>query len=91
MISCCANPACGKPLHYLREGRIYIFECVVGTDGRGKAGQRHLEHYWLCGACIPTLALVQDAQGRVHLLPRRDVLHDHGESVAPAPQARMAS
>jgi hypothetical protein len=85
MISCCANPACGKPLHYLREGRIYVFETAAAER---KAGQRRLEHYWLCGACSPTLALVQDTHGHVHLLPR---LHADRETFATAASVRLAS
>ena len=26
MVNQCANPKCGKPLHYLREGRIFVFD-----------------------------------------------------------------
>ncbi len=89
MISCCANPACGKPLHYLREGRIYVFETVaVAAAAGGTARPRRLEHYWLCGDCSLTLALVQDTRGRVHLLPR---LHTDREAFATADSVRMAS
>lgn len=87
MISCCANPACGKPLHYLREGRIYVFETVAATAG-GNARPRRLEHYWLCGDCSPTLALVQDTHGRVHLLRR---LHTDRETFATQAPVGMAS
>lgn len=87
MISCCANLACGKPLHYLREGRIYVFETVAAAVG-GTARPRRLEHYWLCGDCSPALALVQDTHGRVHLLPRQ---HTDRETFATAASVRMAS
>ena len=26
MVNQCANPSCAKPLHYLREGRIFVFD-----------------------------------------------------------------
>lgn len=52
MVNNCANPQCAKPLHYLREGRIFVFEVQERPmDGNGKSQGHHLEHYWLCGAC----------------------------------------
>ena len=70
MVSNCANPGCGKPLHYLREGRIYIFDASVRTTEPGAKRVRCLEHYWLCGACAEALILVQDPQGIIHVLSR---------------------
>ncbi|HEY1809841.1 MAG TPA: hypothetical protein VGG42_14850 [Acidobacteriaceae bacterium] len=69
MVSHCANPKCAKPLHYLREGRIFVFE-VAGTDpdGSGKRTRR-LEHFWLCGTCSQTMAMEQSANG-VRAVPR---------------------
>lgn len=63
MVNNCANPACGKPLHYLREGRVYVF-AVAGaqTDARGKHVST-LQHYWLCGVCSQNMTMIQDAQG----------------------------
>jgi len=91
MISNCANPDCGKPLHYLREGRIYIFNTPTATVASGKTGQRRLEHYWLCGVCMEKLTLAQDGQGRIHLLKRR-AAHDCGDSVtSTARTTRLAS
>jgi len=40
-----------KPLHYLREGTIYIFEIVGADTTNGKRKGHSLEHYWLCGDC----------------------------------------
>jgi hypothetical protein len=40
-----------KPLHYLREGTIYIFEIVESAAADGKRKGHRLEHYWLCGDC----------------------------------------
>lgn len=70
MVSNCANPLCGKPLVYLRDGQIYIFDVSSGPpDVKGRR-QRRLEHYWLCGACSKTMTLVNDTQGvRVVLRP----------------------
>lgn len=51
MVDYCANPQCMKPLHYLREGTVYIFEIVESTPADGKRNGHSLEHYWLCGDC----------------------------------------
>ncbi|HEX4039634.1 MAG TPA: hypothetical protein VHX37_16370 [Acidobacteriaceae bacterium] len=65
MLSHCANPKCRKPLHYLREGRIFVFDLSSDTpDGSGKRTRR-LEHYWLCGACSESLAMEQSESGVV--------------------------
>jgi hypothetical protein len=70
MVSNCANAGCGKPLHYLRDGRIYIFDTSVGATSPGEKRQRHLEHYWLCGTCAETLMMTQDSQGVIRVIPR---------------------
>lgn len=63
MVSHCANPKCEKPLHYLREGRIFVFDVAAGeADGNGKRSRR-MEHYWLCGECAQTMAMQQSADG----------------------------
>lgn len=84
MVSYCANPGCGKPLHYLREGRIYVFDASLAAGSPGKKRERRLEHYWLCGACAATLILVQDAQGWIRVLSRPVVVRDSGEEIVPA-------
>lgn len=61
MVSNCANPKCGKPLHYLREGRIFVFD--VPGDGDGAKRTRRLEHYWLCGECAQRMVVQQTADG----------------------------
>ena len=63
MVSHCANPKCAKPLHYLREGRIFVFDVPAGeVDGKGKRSRR-MEHYWLCGVCAQSMAMQQSAEG----------------------------
>lgn len=55
MVNNCANPQCGKPLHYLRDGRIFVFNvpgALLGPDGKRTP---HVEHYWLCGDCSPSM------------------------------------
>jgi hypothetical protein len=63
MVNACANPGCGKPLHYLREGRIFLFELATGRGGSDRKPPRHVEHFWLCGACSESLTLRQSAKG----------------------------
>ena len=69
MVSHCANPKCAKPLHYLRDGRVFVFD-VPDTIGPACAKRtRHIEHFWLCGTCSQTMAMQQSSEG-VHLVLR---------------------
>jgi hypothetical protein len=59
VVSHCSNPDCLKPLHYLREGRIYVFDLpdpniLIVNDGDSV---RRLEHFWLCGPCSKMFTL----------------------------------
>lgn len=63
MVSNCANPKCAKPLHYLREGRIFVFDVAIGGPGKDGKRSRRMEHYWLCGVCSQTLVMEQTADG----------------------------
>ena len=73
MVSHCANPACGVPLRYLREGRLFQFEVRrKGLRGlsreeleEAKKNTRHVSHYWLCGACSILLTLEFDPSSGV--------------------------
>lgn len=62
MVNHCANPKCAKPLHYLREGRIFVFDVTSSADSKGKRSRR-MEHYWLCGECSRTMAMEQSEEG----------------------------
>ena len=62
MLKNCANPQCGKPLHYLREGRIFVFDAVGTEDGDARKAHR-MEHFWLCGECSKMLMLEQTQTG----------------------------
>ena len=57
MVDNCANPKCNKPLHYLRDGRVFTFNVPGASVGAN--GQRipHIEHYWLCGDCAASMTL----------------------------------
>jgi len=65
MISQCANPACGRELHYLRDGKIYLLEVSAKTGGKRR------EHFWLCGECSKSMILTYVDQSDVKAV-RRD-------------------
>jgi hypothetical protein len=72
MLNSCANPQCAKPLHYLREGRIFVFDAVATPDaGDGRKAHR-MEHFWLCGACSATMLLEKTRTG-VRVVDKRSV------------------
>lgn len=88
MVGSCANPQCAKPLHYLRDGRIFIFDVADASAGPGGKRLHHLDHYWLCGLCSQTLILLQEGHG-VRIVPkpqarRFDAYPDPYDSVASA-------
>jgi hypothetical protein len=78
MLDVCANPQCAKPLRYLREGRIFVFDASSAAPPDGKRAHR-LEHYWLCGECSRTLYLERTQQG-----VRVSVKVDHSRALAQA-------
>ena len=55
MVNNCANMKCNKPLHYLRDGRVFVFDVASARTGSDGKRLRHLEHYWLCGDCSPSM------------------------------------
>jgi hypothetical protein len=69
MVNQCANPDCGKPLHYLREGRIFVFDLpdsnvpVPAPGGRA----RRLQHFWLCGRCSETMVMEQTSEMQIRV------------------------
>lgn len=69
MVNQCANPSCGKPLHYLREGRIFVFDLpdpdvpVPAPGGRA----RRLQHFWLCGPCSEIMVMEQTSEAEIRL------------------------
>jgi hypothetical protein len=72
VVSHCSNPDCLKPLHYLREGRIYVFDLpdpnvLSRTDGESV---RRLEHFWLCGPCSEIFALEHIRGKGIRLIPK---------------------
>ena len=85
MVNHCANPKCAKPLHYLREGRIFVFNMQPGaSEGVPERTIHSLQHYWLCGDCSQTMFLEKTSNGiRLVVKPglRRPV-HQVGEALA---------
>lgn len=56
MVSQCANPDCGAPFLYMREGRVVAVR-------RGEGRRARVEFFWLCGACASHLRLETAANG----------------------------
>jgi hypothetical protein len=70
MVNHCANPQCCKPLHYLREGRVYIFDVTRSVPGANERTARRMEHFWLCGTCSESYLLEQVEDRTVRMSPR---------------------
>lgn len=83
MVNTCANPACAKPLHYLRDGRVFIFETGGGSSDAAGKKLRHLEHYWLCGRCSEAMILSQDGDG-VKVVRKLPAIREAGDPEAAA-------
>jgi len=61
-----------KPLHYLREGTIYIFEIESGAKP-GALRSHRLEHFWLCGDCSTAHLLERTPTKELRLVPRQSL------------------
>lgn len=70
MVSHCANPNCQKPLHYLREGKVFLFSRKNNLKQNSKSLQL-LEHYWLCGTCSKEWTLTMDGENGIQLMERK--------------------
>ncbi len=70
MVNHCANPQCCKPLHYLREGRVYVFDVTLPVSANSERTARRMEHFWLCGVCSEAYSLEQVEDRTVRLSPR---------------------
>lgn len=77
VVSNCANPKCGIPLRYLRDGRLFQFEVralasnTIREKSRAakKRPLRQVWHYWLCGACCSTMTLQFDQFRGLKIMP----------------------
>ena len=74
MVNHCANPQCGKPLHYLREGRVYVFD-VTRFAASAADRTRRMEHFWLCGVCSDMYLLEQTPKEGVRISTRQPRNH----------------
>lgn len=91
MITACANPACNRPFHYLRGGRLYRFDLrspqFRGTDvGNALSGVKHdrtVVFFWLCRECSAKLSLQFDPGAGLTVIPsaRRREARQQGEVV----------
>lgn len=70
MVNHCANPDCHKSLHYLRDGKVFLFSSKNSADCESKLPHK-LEHFWLCGACAKRWTLAMDGDRHVTLLETR--------------------
>ncbi len=73
MVNNCANPQCAKPLHYLRDGRVFVFNVAgarLGPDGKRV---QQIRHFWLCGDCSPSLLVECSPDAVVSVRPRTAV------------------
>ena len=70
MVNHCANPQCCKPLHYLREGRVYVFDVTRSVAGSNERVTRRMEPFWLCGVCSETYVLEQVEDRTVRITTR---------------------
>ena len=61
MVNQCANPACKRELHYLREGKVYQFALPTPT------GSKRIEHFWLCGRCSKSMVMMLRNQSDVQI------------------------
>jgi hypothetical protein len=76
MVNHCANPECCKPLHYLREGRIFVFDVPdpLAPTRNGKVVRR-MEHFWLCGDCSDAYTLEQNE--KIVSISPKPIRHRH--------------
>lgn len=63
MVAQCANPRCGVPFRYLRQGRLFLVERRNGNGNGNSKGHRpttRLEYFWLCSECASHLTLTTE-------------------------------
>lgn len=90
MLSRCANPACGAPFRYLKEGAVYIAEwanegdtCELGNPAGSLNGRwSRREMYWLCSNCNRSLLLIANG-GQVLTRPRDGALQNDDRVLRP--------
>ncbi len=64
MVSQCANPECGAPFLYFRDGKLFA------VRRSGAADQERVEFFWLCGECNLRLKMEVTPRGDTNLVPQ---------------------
>jgi hypothetical protein len=86
MVNHCANSTCCKPLHYLREGRIFVFDLPDTNPSASPAGgrARRLQHFWLCGTCSETMVMKQTGEMQIQVARKTGKIDAKREGILPA-------
>lgn len=63
MVSKCANPACGVPFIYLRNGKLWALERFSESIEKQK-----VEFFWLCGECARHMTIEATSSG-INVVP----------------------
>ena len=62
MVAKCANPNCGVPFRYFRDGKLFRFDLrAPSTPARvepDSTAHRRVEDFWLCGTCASKMTLI---------------------------------
>lgn len=61
MIDACLNPKCQTPFARLGSGEVYALE---------SRSQGRTEFFWICGSCLPQVALAMQGNGMLGVVPR---------------------
>ena len=65
MVSQCANPECGAPFLYMREGRVVVIQRRSPSPSK-----QMVELFWLCGLCADHFNLEFSLDGDATVIPR---------------------
>jgi hypothetical protein len=77
MIDQCQNPQCARPLHYLREVRIFVFS-VDPKDDPTCVSTHRLQHFWLCGCCARCFTLKRTLKGAIWFRSAVNLIESQG-------------
>jgi len=65
MLAKCSNPSCSASFLSLQYGRLYRLD----RDPKTQPSTQHVEYYWLCERCAPTMTLQLEDDGGVTVVP----------------------
>ena len=64
MVGKCANPECGVPFRYFREGKLFRFDLSAPSTlvrvQSDRETHRRIEDFWLCGSCASKMTLISE-------------------------------